>query len=114
VQDGSGWWLARSAIDEAHRREKSRTPSVRGWFRAADGDAAIEPLVNAYLLGRDQIVGSMSERGRRLASGTMLGRLQGELAEAEGITQSAVSQGLRRSGGASLIAAIDELREAAL
>ena len=110
IQDGSGWWLARAAIDEAHRREDSRTPSLRGWFRAADEDAGLESLVNAYLLSRDHIVGAMSERSRRLTLGAMMGRLQGELAQTEGITQSAVSQALRRSGGASLIAAIDELK----
>lgn len=110
IQDGSGWWLARAAIDEAHRREDSRTPSLRGWFRAADGDVGLESLVNAYLLSRDHIVGVMSERSRKLTLGVMMGRLQGELAQAEGITQSAVSQALRRSGGANLMAAIDELK----
>lgn len=110
IQDGAGWWLARAAIDEAHRREDSRTPSLRGWFRAQDDDAQLEHIVNSYLLTRDHIVGSMSQRTRRLTLGTMLGQLQGELADAEGITQSAVSQALRRSGGSTLAASIDELR----
>lgn len=110
VQDGSGWWLARDAINQAHAREDSRTPSVRAWFRAGDGDGAREALVNAYLLARDHVVGSMTERSRRLVFGSMLGSSQGELAVAEGITQSAVSQSLRRSGGASLIESIEQLR----
>lgn len=110
IQDGSGWWLARAAIDEAHRREDTRTPSLRGWFRAAERDVGLEPLVNAYLLSRDHIVGAMSERSRKLTLGVMMGRLQGELAQEAGVTQSAVSQALRRSGGASLMAAIDELK----
>ena len=110
VQDGSGWWLARDAINQAHAREDSRTPSVRAWFSAGDGDAAREGLVNAYLLARDHVVGSMTERSRRLVFGSMLGSSQGELADAEGITQSAVSQSLRRSGGASLIASIEQLK----
>ncbi|WP_106211188.1 SatD family protein [Glaciihabitans tibetensis] len=114
IQDGSGWWLAREAINEAHRREDARTPSLRGWFRADGDDAGLEALVNAYLLSRDHIVGAMTARARRLTVGTMLGRLQGELAKEEGITQSAVSQALRRSGGGSLSAAIDELRRLAL
>ncbi|TAJ46311.1 MAG: hypothetical protein EPO52_17400 [Herbiconiux sp.] len=109
VQDGAAWWLAREAIDEAHDREKSRTPSLRGWFREAAGDAALEPAVNAYLLARDHIVGSMKGRARRLTFGALCGLRQDQLAAQEGITQSAVSQALRRSGGASLIAAIDEL-----
>jgi hypothetical protein len=111
IQDGSGWWLARAAIDEAHRRENARTPSLRSWFRT-DGTAAhMEPVINAYLLSRDHIVGAMTERTRRLTLGLLLGQLQGDLAKAEGITQSAVSQALRRSGGATLAAAIDELRK---
>jgi SatD family (SatD) len=114
VQDGSGWWLARDAINQAHAREDSRTPSVRAWFRAGDGDAAREALVNAYLLARDHVVGSMTERSRRLVFGSMLGSSQGELADSEGITQSAVSQSLRRSGGASLMASIDQLKAGGL
>jgi hypothetical protein len=112
IQDGSGWWLARAAIDEAHRRENSRTPSLRSWIRTDGSDPRIEPLVNAYLLSRDHMVGAMTERSRRLTFGLLRGRLQGELAEAEGITQSAVSQALRRSGGATLAASIEELRKA--
>jgi hypothetical protein len=111
IQDGSGWWLARAAIDEAHRRENSRTPSLRSWFRNDVTGAPIEPVINAYLLSRDHIVGAMTERTRRLTLGLLLGQLQGDLAAAEGITQSAVSQALRRSGGATLAAAIDELRK---
>jgi hypothetical protein len=112
IQDGSAWWSAREAIDEAHEREDARTPSLRSWFRAASPQPQLESLVNAYLLARDHVVGSMNERSRRLTYGTMTGSIQGELAEAEGITQSAVSQALRRSGGASLIAATEQLVEA--
>ena len=114
VQDGSGWWLARDAINQAHAREDSRTPSARAWFNAGDGDVVREGLVNAYLLARDHVVGSMTERSRRLVFGSMLGSSQAELAETEGITQSAVSQSLRRSGGASLIASIEQLRAGGL
>ncbi len=110
VQDGSAWWLAREAINEAHEREDGRTPSVRAWFRSNKGDAPRESLVNSYLMSRDQIVGAMTDRVRRVTFGTMLGKSQAELAETEGITQSAVSQSLRRSGGASLIAAVEVLR----
>lgn len=109
LQDGSAWWHAREAITEAHVREDGRTPSIRAWFRS--DNSSVEALVNAYLLARDHIVSSMTERARRLTLGTMLGRLQSELAETEGITQSAVSQSLRRSGGASVIAAVRALRE---
>jgi hypothetical protein len=110
IQDGSGWWLAREAIDEAHRRESSRTPTLRGWFRS-DGDSRnVEALVNAYLLSRDHIVSGMNPRARRLALGAMLGVSQSDLAMDEGVTQSAVSQALHRSGAVNLIVAISELR----
>lgn len=113
LQDGTGWWLARDAIVEAHKRESTRTPSLRSWFRS-DDNPQTEALVNSYLLSRDHVVASMSARARRLAYGAIQNRSQAELAESEGITQSAVSQSWRRSGGANLLAAIDELREAGL
>ncbi|WP_368499637.1 SatD family protein [Herbiconiux sp. A18JL235] len=111
IQDGPGWWRAREAIVEAHEREDGRTPSARSWFRAADDEAGLEALVNAYLLARDHVIGGMNDRARRVTFATMTGRLQGDIASDEGITQSAVSQALRRSGGASLIATIDRLGE---
>ncbi|MFB2584022.1 SatD family protein [Herbiconiux liukaitaii] len=112
IQDGSGWWRAREAIDEAHEREDSRTPSLRGWLRGGPDDTVLEATVNAYLLARDHVVGSMNERARRLTFGTMCGRLQSELAELEGISQGAVSQALRRSGGMNLLAAVAQLKGA--
>lgn len=115
LQDGSAWWLAREAIGEAHRRQDSRTPMVRSWYRSDplmsthQAQGWSEPLVNAYLISRDHVIGSMGSRGRRLAFGSMLGRTQQELAHQEEVSQSAVSQSLRRSGGASLIATFDLL-----
>lgn len=120
LQDGSAWWLAREAIDEAHRRQDSRTPTVRSWYRsdplvgARQAQVWPESLVNAYLISRDHLIGSMGSRGRRLAFGSMLGRTQQELARQEEVSQSAVSQSLRRSGGASLIATFDLLQRGEL
>ena len=111
VQDGSAWWLARAAIEEAHEREDARTPTLRSWF-ATDGEPRLATAVNAYLLTRDHVVSSMSDRARRLTYGTMRGRLQSELADDEGISQGAVSQSLRRSGGMSVLAATSALRAA--
>lgn len=106
LQDGSAWWSAREAIDEARRNEYSRLGFVRTWFRA-DASAPQSPdpgLVNAYLLLRDQVVSGMSERSRRLLLGQLLDTTQEQLAQQEGITQSAVSQNLSRSGATALIA----------
>lgn len=103
VQDGSAWWSAREAIDEARKHEYSKLGFVRTWFRSAD-DSSTESLVNAYLLGRDHLVGAMNPRARRLLHGQLLGTTQAQLAADEGITQSAVSQNLARSGANALVA----------
>lgn len=107
TQDGSAWWSAREAIEEAKRREDRRNRSLRTWFVASDDVpvAAADPaLVNAALLARDEIVTAMNARSRRLTRGHLLGHTQRSLAEQEGITQGAVSQNLRSSGGLALIA----------
>lgn len=102
IQEGSAWERARAAVEEAHAREDKRSPYSRSWYRS---DAADEALVNAQLLLRDQLIDRMSERESRLTAGLLLGRSQAEISRVEGISQSAVSQNLRRSGGAALVAA---------
>jgi hypothetical protein len=103
VQDGSAWWTARKAIDEARKHQYSKLGFVRTWYRSSTPDER-EDLVNAYLLGRDQIVSAMNPRARRLLLGQLLGETQAQLAAAEGITQSAVSQNLARSGANAIVA----------
>lgn len=112
LQDGTAWWAAREAIDEAHRRADTRVPSLRSWYRSSAGDASAMATVNAYLLSRDHLVSAMGARERRLALGTWLGRSQAALAVEEQISQSAVSQSLRRSGVTALQAGMQQLREA--
>ena len=113
LQDGSAWWLAREAIDEVHRRESSRTPSLHSWYRADQETSTPadphEGMVNAYLLARDHLVSSMSDRARRLSLGLLLGRSQSALAAEEGITQGAVSQSLQRSGASTLLAGLESI-----
>ncbi|MBM7472060.1 SatD family protein [Subtercola frigoramans] len=106
LQDGPGWWLAREAINEAHVREDARTPSLRSWYRS-DDQRYPEAVVNAQLLVRDQVVGAMSDRARRITLGTFRGLSQAELAASEQISQSAVSQSLRRSGGSALVSSLE-------
>src|SRR5690606_38551400 len=95
TQDGSAWWAARAALESLEARER-RVPGVRTQVQWADDTE--EAYVNGYAACRDQIVSGFDERQRRLALGVLDGRTQAELAEAEGITRSAVSQSLRRSG----------------
>ncbi len=112
-QDGPGWWAAREAIDRAKQlSQSSRSAAVRTCFAALPVElSAIGPMVNAFLICRDGTVGRMSERGRRLVLEMMRGRTQVEMAELEGITQSAVSQHLRASGAFDLLLAHHELDE---
>ena len=105
IQDGSSWWSAREALDllgtPAARQRDART-----LLRVAQDppqSAYLEPTVNAMLALRDHVVGRMKARERRLAAGLALGRSQTEMAHAEGIGQSAVSQSLHRSGAIMLL-----------
>lgn len=116
VEDGPGWWAAREAI-EAVKREARRAVSrhLRTAYRRSiegAGDDGPDPeAVNAALMCRDQMVGSVSARSLRLLRGTLGGRSQAELAEEEGISASAVSQRMRNDGLAVIVAADELLKE---
>lgn len=112
IQDGPAWWSARAAVNIARTHQYSKLRFVRTWYETdrhekdpspADG-ASITSYVNAYLLSRDHLISEMKPRERRLFLGHLLGTTQAQLAEIEGITQSAVSQNLRRSGALALLA----------
>ena len=100
IQDGPGWWAARAAIDRASELDKGRLPGVRSWFVVHESEAdalrAREPIVNAYLLLRDQVVADMNPRARRATYDTWRGLQQKEIAAKEGITQAAVSQAINK------------------
>lgn len=106
-QDGPGWWAARAAIERAAGLKKSpRTSFVRTCFSSSPDDevgaARCDASIEAFLLCRDAAVGHMTKRQRELLLGAMLGHSQDELAHLEGITQSAVSQTLARSGATAI------------
>lgn len=109
LQDGSAWWSARDAIVETKRRESGSTKSLRTWYIAAAEGFAEASLTNAYLLCRDELVARLDGRGKRLLLGIVAGATQSQLAEREGITQSAVSQKLARSGVHAILASTDLL-----
>lgn len=117
IPEGPGWWAARDAIDTVHALQKRTAPSARTWVVAgSEEDASMAPVVrlaNAYLLARDHVVGSMSDRVRRLTYGRCLGVTQAQLAEAEGISQPAVSQALAAAGAPAIIEGFAALRERA-
>lgn len=113
ISDGPGWWAARDAIDEVHRLQDRAVPSARTRVVGSpEEDAAMSTgirLANAYLLARDELVGAMSPRVRRLTYGRHLGLSQRELADAEGITQPAVSQLLAAAGVGAVLAGMTAL-----
>lgn len=114
-QDGPAWWAARQAIGEVKGRSRQpRSRALRTWFAESVTGAGPLPagFVNAFLLCRDGTVGRMSERGVRLLRGLLADRSQADIAAAEGISQSAVSQQLTRSGAYAIRDAHDELRRA--
>jgi hypothetical protein len=107
VEDGPGWWVARDAIQQVHddqERAGSRFRSTA--FRAAEDAGGPDPdLVDAALVLRDAAVGALSERSLSVLRGLLAGQTQRELAEALGISASAVSQRVRADGLAALVAA---------
>jgi hypothetical protein len=113
IQDGSAWWAARAAIEDVEARaSRAATRLVRTAYRCADDrpDPAL-PAVMAALDCRDHMVGSLSDRSRRLLGGLMDDATQAELAAREGISASAVSQRVRADGLTILVEAARALEQ---
>lgn len=102
TQDGPAWWSAREAIVGVKEGER-RVPGLR--TAVAEGEA----WMNSYLMTRDSIVTGLDGRQRRLVLGVLQGSTRAQLAEIEGISASAVSQSLRRSGAAAVIESVGVL-----
>lgn len=110
IRDGSAWWNARMAIEEAKRREDDRQPWVRTWVSVerTHERLADEAVTNAYLLCRDQLLSTQSPNSRRALLGQLLGQTQRDIAEALGVTQPTVSATLGK-GSASALGASTQL-----
>lgn len=106
IQDGPGWWHAREAIEQVEELQ-SRQPAARTRFRGPD--PAQQAVTNAYLLLRDQLLETMSVRARGYARGMAQGMPQSDIAAQFGVSQSAVSQSLRRTGALPLLDGLDGL-----
>ncbi len=107
LRDGSAWWRAREAIEEAHRRMDGGRTSLRSWY--VGPDASETAVVTAALVTRDHVITRMKPIDRELTLGKLAGDTQTELARRHGVTQSAVSQRLERSGGSALLVTADLL-----
>ncbi len=111
IQDGPGWWTAREAIQQtAEAQRQAGFTLVRTTFRADDDTRADVGAVNAALICRDHLLGSLDERSLRIVRGLMTGRTKKELAAAEGISASAVSQRAARDGLDLIVRASQYLR----
>ncbi len=111
MQDGPAWWAAREAIQAtAQTQRQPGFTLVRTTFRADEDTRADVAAVNAALVCRDHLLGSLDERSLRIAKGLMTGRTKKELAAAEGISASAVSQRASRDGLDLLVVASRYLR----
>ena len=90
----------------------STQTETAGGARADEvAEISYRDAVNAALLCRDHLVGSLSERSVRLLRGLMDPHTtQSELATLEGISASAVSQRVRADGIGVVLAAEDLLR----
>jgi len=114
IKDGPAWWAARAAIVEVEEQSgRSALEHVHTAYRLAEGETdegGVSAAVDAALHCRDHMVGSLSERSLRLLRGLIDGMTQKELAEAEGITASAVSQRVRADGLAVLVRCHELLR----
>lgn len=116
VEDGSAWWAARDAIEEAEKlAARAGSRSVRTVFRLPEGasreapyDEPLVAAVNAALLLRDEAVAGLGTSGVAVLTGLLEGRTQKSLAADLRISTSAVSQRYRR-GIATILHAGDLL-----
>ncbi|CAN5343754.1 SatD family protein [soil metagenome] len=112
IQDGPGWWAAREAIEwTAAARAQPGLALVRTAFRNTRTNGPDAHAVNAALMCRDHLLGSLDDRSLRLLTGLRAGRSKKELAMAEGISASAVSQRTSRAGLDLILAASQDLRQ---
>lgn len=112
IQDGPGWWAAREAIEwTAAAQRQPGLALVRTAYRSArdtvgpDADA-----VNAALLCRDHLLGSLDDRSLRILKGLLSDRTKKDIAAEEGISASAVSQRAGRDGLDLVVVASTRLR----
>lgn len=111
IQDGPGWWAAREAIEwTGSAQRQPGLALVRTSFRTSGEGGHDADAVNAALLCRDYLLGSLDERSLRLLRGLLNDQTKKELAAMEGISASAVSQRAGRDGLDLIVLASEYLR----
>ena len=111
IQDGPGWWAAREAIEwTATAQRQPGLALVRTSFRVA-GETRIDvDAINAALICRDHLLGSLDDRSTRIVKALLRNRTKKDIAAAEGISPSAVSQRAGRDGLDLIVLASEYLR----
>ncbi len=111
IQDGPGWWAAREAIEwTAAAQRQPGLAMVRTSFRAAGVDRGDADAINAALLCRDHLLGSLDDRSIRIVKGLLTNQTKKDISAAEGISASAVSQRAGRDGLDLIVVASQYLR----
>lgn len=99
IQDGPGWWAAREAIEwTAATQRQPGMALVRTAFRSGDDTRRDVDAINAALMCRDHLLGSLDDRSIRIVKGLLTGTSKKDIAAAEGVSASAVSQRAGRDG----------------
>ncbi|HEX9834678.1 MAG TPA: SatD family protein [Mycobacterium sp.] len=111
IQDGPGWWAAREAIEwTAAAQRQPGLAMVRTSFRVAGVDRTDADAINAALLCRDHLLGSLDSRSIRIVKGLLTNQTKKDISAAEGISASAVSQRAGRDGLDLIVVASKYLR----
>lgn len=109
IQDGPGWWAAREAIEwTASAQRQPGLALARTSFRGTNRDDI--DAVNAALLCRDHLLGSLDDRSIRILKGLLSNHSKKDIATTEGISASAVSQRAGRDGLDLIVQASQYLR----
>jgi hypothetical protein len=112
IQDGPGWWAAREAIEwTASAQRQPGLALVRTSFRATGQARADVDAINAALICRDHLLGSLDDRSTRIVKALLENRTKKDIAAAEGISPSAVSQRAVRDGLDLIVLASAYLRD---
>jgi hypothetical protein len=111
IQDGPGWWAAREAIEwTASAQRQPGLALVRTSFRINGESERDTEAINAALLCRDHLIGSLDDRSLRILKGLLSNNTKKDIAAAEGISASAVSQRAGRDGLDLIVQATQYLR----
>ena len=111
IQDGPGWWAAREAIEwTATTQRQPGLALVRTAFIAQSETRHDVDGINAALLCRDHLIGSLDDRSLRILKGLLRNHTKKDIAAAEGISGSAVSQRAGHDGLDLIVQASQYLR----